>query len=154
MEWILSAVCRGIPSGVLWEDFENGLHFDCCTRGKLRETESAACVEAVAVLAEDLVQQVRTPVNDEMLLGKFARGVYATENSHHSKAVERPVCVPDGIEHLLCAISSSGVPGVRCEVGPQLALQIAHMAGGEQLLAGADAKVQIARGLLTKGDSQ
>ena len=51
--------------------------------------------------------------------------------------------VPDGAEDFFRAVLCGGVAFRDGEVGAELALEVAHMAGGEELRAAADAEVQV-----------
>ena len=57
----------------LLQDFEDGFHLDGRAGGKLRETQCAPGVEAVALFAEDLVEQVGTAVDHQVLVGEIER---------------------------------------------------------------------------------
>lgn len=89
-----------------------------------------------------------------MLICEVERRVDAAQHLDDFEAVQRAVAVPDRVEDLFSAVARRLVAIVRLEVGTQLSLQIAHMPGGEQLVAGADTEVQIPRRLPCKGDAK
>ncbi len=100
-------------------------------------------MEAVAFPDEDFVQEVGGSIDDEVLFLEFERGVHAAEDFDDAQAVERAVRVPDGAEDFFRTVFRGGVAFRDGEVGAELALEVAHMAGGEELRAAADAEVQV-----------
>jgi hypothetical protein len=70
-------------------------------------------MEAVAGLAENLVQQIGCTVDDQVLFDKVRMRVYATEDFQHAQPVERAVGVPYGIQNLGGAVASSGISFLR-----------------------------------------
>ena len=104
---------------------------------------------AVAGLAEDFVEQVGCTVDDEMLLVELKCRVHAAQHLDHAQAVERAMGIPDGAEDFLGAVLCGGIALLDRQVRAEFAFEIADMAGGEELVAGADAQVQVSgRGLL------
>lgn len=79
----------------LLQDFENGFHLDGGAGGELRETQCAPGMEAVALLAKDLVEQVGAAVDHQMLVGEIERRVDAAEHLDDPEAIESSVGVPD-----------------------------------------------------------
>lgn len=102
----------------------------------------------IACLAEDLVKQVRRAIDHEVLFDILGRRVHAAQDFQHSQAIECAVRVPNRIQDLRGAVARSGIAFFGCHSRSELAFSGAHMPGGDQLIPGPDAQVQVARRLL------
>ena len=60
-------------------DLEDGFDFHAGAGGEGGEAQGAAGVVAVAFLAEDFVQEVRGPVDDQVLIGEVRGGIHAAQ---------------------------------------------------------------------------
>jgi hypothetical protein len=88
----------------------------------LGKTEGAAGVVPVAVLAEDLVEQVDAPVDHQVLLVELQVRIDTSQEHQHPRAVERPMGVPDGVEDFGGAVAHRRLPLVDRQAGAELAL--------------------------------
>lgn len=111
-------------------------------------------MKAIARLAEDLMEQVGGAVNDEVLLDEVGVGVDAAEDLDDAEAVEGAVGVPDGIENSGGALAGGFVALFGGETIAELALEGGDMAGGEELLAGADAEVEVTGRLFFEDEAE
>src|SRR4051794_12590115 len=89
--------------------FKDRLHLDGRAGRDLREAEGAAGMVAVARLAVDLVEQVATAVDHQVLLIELERRIHAPQELQHLQAVERAVSVPDRIQDLDGALPGGGL---------------------------------------------
>lgn len=135
-------------------DFEDGFDFDSGSGGDGGEAERAAGVVAVVVLAEDLMDQIRSAVDDEVLFDELAGGVDASEELENAQAVESPVSRVDGAEDLDRAVFGSFVALLNGNAGSEFSLEVADVSGGDEQISGFDAEIEIAFGLFGEGDSQ
>lgn len=111
-------------------------------------------MEAVAGFAEDFVEEVGGAVDDEVLFDELGGGVDAAEDFEDAEAVEGAVGVPDGVEDLGGAVAGGGVAFFGGDAGAKLSFEGADMAGAEQLIAGADAEVEVAGGLFFEDEAE
>ena len=109
---------------------------------------------AVAFFAEDFVEEVGAAVDDEVLVAVVERGVHTAEYFEDFQAIERAVGVPDGAEDFFRAVFRGLVAVFGGDTGSELAFEIADVAGSEELVAAADAEVQVAGGLLGEGEAE
>lgn len=111
-------------------------------------------MKALAVLAEDLVQQVRGAVHDKMLLIEFERRVHIAGQLDDPQSVQRAMDVPHRTQDCFRAILRGGVTLLHGEAGSEFASGVTHLPGGEELGASADAQVQISGTYPLKIDAQ
>lgn len=110
-------------------------------------------MEAVAGFAVDLVEEVRGAVDDEVVLDEVGGGVDAAEELEDAETIEGPVGVPNGIEDFGGAVAGGGVAVGGGESGAEFAFEGGDVSGGDEEVAGADAEVEVAGGLLFEGES-
>ena len=82
----------------------------------------------------------------KVLIGELQRQVYTTEHLDHPQPVERAVSLPDGTQDFFRAVPGRGVALLDGETRAEFALGIADVARREELIAAADAEVEIAGG--------
>lgn len=135
-------------------DFEDGLDFHGCAGGELDKAEGAAGVIAVAILAENFMQQVGATVDDEVLIGVVEGGVHAAEDFDDLEAVEGAMGIPDGAKDFFRAVFGSCVALLSGDVCAKFAFEVADMAGGKELIAAADAEIEVAGGVFLEGETK
>jgi hypothetical protein len=111
-------------------------------------------VVAIALLAEDFVEEVGAAIDDEVLVGVLERRVHAAEDLDHPQAVEGAMGVPDGVQDLLRAVPRRRVAGLGRDPRAQLPFQITDMTGGDELMTAADAQLQVTRRLLRECETE
>ncbi len=135
-------------------DFEDGLDFHGCAGGELGKAEGAAGVIAVAILAENFMQQVGATVDDEVLIGVVEGGVHAAEDFDDLEAVEGAMGIPDGAKDFFCAVLGGSIALLSGDVCAEFAFEVADMAGGDELTTAADAEIQIAGSVFLEGKTK
>ena len=126
--------------------FENCLDLNRRAGGELGETQRAAGVVAVAVLAKDRVEQIRGAVDHEVLVRELQGRIHTAEHFDHPQTVERAMGLPGGTQDFLRAVLRRGVALLDGETRAEFALGLADVTGREELIAAADAEVEIAGG--------
>ena len=101
---------------------------------------------AVPVLSVEFVDEVRSAVDDEMLIGEVTGRVDAAEQLDAAQAVEAAVGVVNRAQDLLHAVFSGGIAILDDEVFAEDPLEVTDMTGSDELIAAADAEVQISGG--------
>lgn len=109
---------------------------------------------AVAGFAEYLVEEVGSAIDDEVLLDEVGGGVDAAEDLNDLETVEGAVGVPDGVEDLGGALAGGFVAVLGGESRAEFSFERADVTGAHQLIAGADAEVQVSRRLLFEGEAE
>lgn len=109
---------------------------------------------AVAGFAEDFVEEVGGAVDDEVLFDEVGGGVDAAEDLDDLEAVEGAVGVPDGVKDLGGALAGGFVAVLGGEPRAELSFERADVTGAHQLVAGADAEVQVTGRLFFKGEAE
>ena len=136
------------------QHLKDRLNLDGSAGGELGEAEGTAGVVAVAFFAKDLVEEIGATVDDEMLVGVVERGIDAAEHFDDLQSIERAVCVPDGAEDLFGAVLGSCIPLIGGDICAEFALQITDMPGGDQLIATADAEIEVGWGCFFELDAE
>lgn len=110
---------------------------------------------AVGCLAEDLVEQVRRAVDDQMLVGEARGGINAAEDFQHFQAIERAVGLVDGAKDF-----SPRIRGPLCSLRRRSTLSQRHprKLAGHALTSSAGCfrlrQVEIASRLFGEGDAK
>lgn len=135
-------------------DFKDRLNLDGYSRGKRRKTNRTACVVSITVLAIEFVQQIGSPVDDEMLIGKGLVRINTAEQLDHAQTVESSVSVVNRSENLFAAVAGGIVSLVNRDTLSKNPLLIADVTGGDELISAANAEIQVSLLLRRKIDSE
>ena len=100
---------------------------------------------AIAILAEDFMQQVGTTVDHQMLICKVAGRIHAAQHFDNTQALQSVMSVVNRPQDFLRAISCGVIPMFNCDILSQDPFQVAGVPGGDQLVSAADTQIQIAR---------
>jgi len=135
-------------------DFKDRLNLDGYSRGKRRKTNRTACVVSITVLAIEFVQQIGSPVDDEMLIGKGLVRINTAEQLDHAQTVESSVSVVNRSENLFAAVAGGIVSLVNRDTLSKNPLLIADVTGGDELISAANAEIQVSLLLRRKINSE
>lgn len=135
-------------------DFKDRLNLDGYSRGKRRKTNRTACVVSITVLAIEFVQQIGSPVDDEMLIGKGLVRINTAEQLDHAQTVESSVSVVNRSENLFAAVAGGIVSLVNRDTLSKNPLLIADVTGGDELISAANAEIQVSLLLKRKINSE
>ena len=135
-------------------DFKDRLNLDGYSRGKRRKTNRTACVVSITVLAIEFVQQIGSPVDDEMLIGKGLVRINTAEQLDHAQTVESSVSVVNRSENLFAAVAGGIISLVNRDTLSKNPLLIADVTGGDELISAANAEIQVSLLLRRKINSE
>ena len=133
----------GLWGGIF--DFKDRFNLDGGAGGNAGESKCAAGVITVAVLAENLVQQVGGAVDDQVLLNKIRRGIDTSQQLDDPQSIQGAVRLMNRLQNLDSAILGGLIALLCREAGAKLAFQVANMSRGNQPIAAADTEIEITR---------
>ena len=98
---------------------------------------------AIPVFAEQFVNKIRGPVDNQMLVGEIGRGIDAAEQFNASQPVDLPVGLMNGAQDLLAAVPRRGIPFLYTETFAEDSFQVTDVARGDELTAASNAEIQV-----------
>ena len=100
-------------------------------------------METVTLFVEEFVNEIRSTINDEMLIGKIPCRIDTSEQLDHTEPVESAMGTVNGTEDLFAAIFCGCISFFDCEILPENSFLIADMTGSDELIPAADTKIEI-----------
>src|ERR1043165_9277833 len=109
---------------------------------------------AQVFLAEDLMEQVRSAVHDQMLIREFEGGIDASQQLQHAQAIEGAVSVMDGLQDLDRTFSRRLIALLHRQPAAEFPFHVADVARRHQQVAGPHAQVEVTFFLFRKRNAE
>ena len=119
------------------------LDLDGDASGQLGETHRATGVEAVAILAEDFVVEVRDAIDHQVLIGKIQGRIHHAKEFYHFKAVETADLLVHRLQNGNAAFLRRRIALFDVETVAEFAFYVRYVARGQQGIPQAGDHIQI-----------